>query len=106
MSRCREAAGFLFDHPCSNPAEANCTECSKPICIEHSRDGLCIACKRKAKTEGDATDPYLASTYYYSDYESVSQYDNYSARDREAFAATQEGAEQWDKDWDADYDGT
>lgn len=107
MSRCRESAGFLFDHPCSNVAEGHCTKCAKPICAEHTRDGECVACRRQERTkvEGAENDPLLVSSVYYSDYDQLSQYDAYSKRDKEAFQAT-EGEGEWDKDWDADFDGS
>ena len=39
MSRCRESAGFLFDNPRSNVAEARCSKHAKPISSEHTREG-------------------------------------------------------------------
>jgi hypothetical protein len=109
MSRCRESAGFLFDHPCSNVATSQCSKCSKPICSEHARGGACIACCRegKVKVADKEHDPLLMSSTYYPDYQTVSRYDAYSLHDRQAFQSSTEGPEEeWDKDWDTDFDGT
>jgi len=105
--RCRETAGFLFAHPCKRPATSKCSGCEKPICATHNRQGRCIACYRQNASKSDGSDPFLMATWYYADYETYSAWDAYTKKDREAFAEGEEPADdEWEKDWEADFDGT
>ena len=109
MSRCRETAGFLISHPCPHPAAHICTQCSKPICPDHRRESLCVSCYRSQPHEGAENDPYLAGAHYYSDYNDLSSYDAYSQRERSSLdspSSAGDEEEEWDKDWEADFDGT
>jgi len=123
QDRCRETAGFLFSHPCRNPATTRCIRCSKPICAEHGRpaslqgesgpapssgtDVVCIGCARHqashVSTTGDRDalrgDPFFFGWALSEDASSWS----YSSADHEAFAGDDLGAEEgaWERDWDA-----
>lgn len=114
MARCRETAGFLFAHPCSNSSTASCVECSKPICEQHKRiaangTAMCLGCyKKSVSREQWREDPMLYSSYHYHDYDDLSEFDRYSLGDRASFDAAEGAAwtEDWGNDWEDDYDGS
>ena len=75
---CNEISGFLFNHPCSGFADANCERCQKPVCTEHLReiDGrpVCIECAKSAGRKGIGRrgtshhDAYYDDPYFYEGY--------------------------------------
>lgn len=102
--RCRETAGFLFSHPCRNPASGRCGRCGKPICAEHARPAgevpVCVGCARRDPSASPAPD----DPYFYARAAGFAAYASpYTEGDREAFQAeaTPEAEEGWEKDWDA-----
>ena len=101
--RCRETAGFLFSHPCRNPAAGRCGRCGKPICPEHARalgEGgpVSVACARKDPSASPAPD----DPYFYAGAAGFAAYASpYTEGDREAFLAEAAPEEGWEKDWDA-----
>mgnify|MGYP000849204619 CR=1 FL=1 len=130
QERCRETAGFLFSHPCRNPATGKCDRCGKPICAEHTRPEpgpprveppppggwpaetgvVCIGCTRRIAVEqgrqqefaGRQADPFFYAWSVFPDYHSYRATRPYSEADQAAFAAeeTLESAE-FEKDWGA-----
>lgn len=122
QERCRETAGFLFSHPCKNPATARCSQCGKPVCAEHGRAPaaeagpeppggwpqalLCVGCtRRQAAADPQALarrqdDPLFYAWALYPDYQAYSS--SYTDADRAAFAAEEVPATQaeWERDWD------
>ncbi len=123
QDRCRETAGFLFSHPCKNPAMSKCGRCGKPICAEHARPApsqapsepgpsggspdpaglVCIGCARRQAAQGDRQafmdDPFFYCWALYPEDPSWS----YSAADHAAFAGDGSGPDggAWEQDWDA-----
>lgn len=125
LGRCRETAGFLFSHPCKNPAVRTCTKCGKPICEDHTRgaaalevsvpggwpaagDPVCIGCERRAsvaagRVESRGDDPYFFAWGFYPSYHSASTWVEGDAAAFTAGASSSElpPDEEWEKDWDA-----
>ncbi len=123
QDRCRETAGFLFSHPCKNPATTRCSRCGKPICAEHGRMAspqadsgppqaaqtgtVCIGCARRQASEAPTAadrealrdDPFFFAWALGSDASSWA----YSSADHEAFSApgVEADGEDWERDWDA-----
>ena len=93
MSKCREVAGILFKHQCSEPAVAQCTRCRKPVCRTHHRGTgyslLCISCAREAVKDPAQRNnmAYLQDDPYFFWYYSGSRWynDPYGAEDYALF---------------------
>ena len=63
MSRCRETAGILFKHRCSEPVFGPCQSCGKPVCRKHSRPSgygvVCVSCMRSQVQQTDRRENLL-----------------------------------------------
>lgn len=111
---CNETSGFLFSHPCSEPADHVCGQCAKPICGKHAVDtsGV-LRCTSCAKTwlrgEGRNSNaasgqpgygPYYGSPYFYTWHHYGSHHHHFhdgdegALRDREPTREDLEGFEQ------------
>lgn len=116
MAKCRETAGFLFSHPCSESAGQQCSKCAKPVCAKHVRlwdqQPFCVGCHKDERRiagqqQGDRDDPYYYSTFYYNDYDDYGQWDRFSRGDREAFDSdASDWSEDWGDDWEGDFDAS
>jgi hypothetical protein len=122
--RCRETAGFLFSHPCKNPAVGRCDHCGKPICAEHSRPSsaeappeqpapggwpaaggtVCVGCARRqvVASGGQNQQAFREDPLFCAWALGGSSWD-YTEEDHAAFQveSTPVGAEAWERDWDA-----
>ena len=97
--KCKEQAGFLIHHPCTNPPELNCSVCGKDVCNDHARETdsgfACISCFKKQHVDqdlraGSQRGRYYRDPYYYGYYHSYRPYglhDRFDDRDRGAFEA-------------------
>lgn len=75
MAKCKETAGVLFAHVCTQEATLSCVACSKPICEMHSRQlpsGVtCIQCYKEQRRDqsGDGGDPFFMAAAFFPDYD-------------------------------------
>ena len=53
---CNEKSGFLFSHPCDRMPRGECSQCRKPICVDHSHVlddtsdvAVCTTCAKETK---------------------------------------------------------
>ena len=111
--RCRQVAGFILQQECKQAADAFCTECSKPICSDHSRVVseriLCLDCTKFLLERDRNTIVGSRSTGYYYDndpyfytyrhYPSYSYGREFDDRDRESLQSQQEGEGEFEKDF-------
>ncbi len=124
QDRCRETAGFLFSHPCKNPALGRCDQCGKPICAEHSRSAslgapsgepapgnwpapggtVCIGCARRqvSSSQGEARQAFREDPLFCAWVLGGSSW-SYTDEDHAAFQTESlpAGDEAWEHDWDA-----
>ena len=64
MITCKEQAGFLFSHPCIQPASGPCSDCEQQVCAAHlhtfANDQLCTSCAQAVMREGEGRRRYGA----------------------------------------------
>jgi len=105
MAKCKETAGVLFPHPCSRESTLSCSKCQRLICDLHARrdntGDVCISCfKQTQGRTGIASDPFLLSAVYFSDYDTGGT----SVPSLHSSLGTGEG--DLDEAFEGDFDGT